>query len=129
MREAEAHGVRAEIRIDLPETLYVDSVDLCSIIGNILENAVIACKATEDRFIDLAVLTENDAQLFIVATNSFDGKARKEDQQYLSTRHTGEAHGLASVTATVEAYGGLARFSHEGSRFFSNIAIPLTQES
>ena len=123
------NAIRFQAKICLPAALPVSDVDLCTVIGNILENAVIACKATEDRFIDLAVLTENDAQLFIVATNSFDGKARKEDQQYLSTRHTGEAHGLASVTATVEAYGGLARFSHEGSRFFSNIAIPLKQES
>ncbi len=61
----------------------------------------------------------------IVVTNSFDGKTRKKDRQYQSTKHAGEAQGLASVTSTVELYGGMAKFSHEGNRFFSNVAIPL----
>ena len=84
-----------------------------------------ACVNTDDRFIDLTVLTENDAQLYIVETNSFDGKTRKRDHRDLSTKHTDEAIGLASVTTTAESYGGMARFSHEGNRFFSNIVIPL----
>ena len=60
------------------------------------------------RFIDLTILIENDAQLYIVATNSFDGKTRKKDQQYLSTKHAGEAYGIDSVRSIAESYGGVS---------------------
>lgn len=120
--------IRFTAQIRLPAALPVSDVDLCTVIGNILENAVIACITTDDRFIDLTVLTENDAQLYVIATNSFDGKTWKKDHKYLSTKRMGEAYGIDSITTTVESYGGMAQFSHEGNRFFSNIAIPLNHE-
>lgn len=117
--------IRFTVQIQLPALLTISDVDLCTVIGNILENAAMACMTTNDRFIDLTVLTENEAQLYIIETNSFDGKARRKDQQYLSTKRTGEAYGLDSIKTIAESYGGVANFSHEDNRFFSNIAIPL----
>ena len=43
MQKAEKSGIHTDIEIALPDILYIDSIDLCSIIGNILENAITAC--------------------------------------------------------------------------------------
>ena len=102
-------------------------MDLCGIVGNILENAITACQKMPEgqRWIQLTALTKNDSKLFIVATNSFDGKVRMKDGQFLSTKRSGQGIGLASILSTAERCGGSAQFSCQGQEFYSDIALPL----
>ena len=113
------------VQVRLPEALPVSDVDLCSMIGNILDNAVTACRKAEEKRIQLTVLTEDAAQLYIVAVNTFNGVVKLSDGKYLSTGRKGSGIGLSSVASTAEGYGGVARFSHRGTEFYSNVAIPL----
>ena len=117
--------IRFTLQIKLPEELPVSDVDLCSMVGNILENAVIACQEAEEKTIRLAVIGEPDGQLYLVAVNSFNGIVRQKNGTYYSTKRKQAGVGLSSVAATAESYGGVAQFSHEGKQFFSNVAIPL----
>lgn len=121
------NNIRFTAQIAFQFIHQISDVDLCTIMGNILENAVIACQKTEDRFIDLNMVTEEDLWLYIIETNSFDGKVRKKNGNYLSTNRNGNAFGLASISSTVESYGGVAQFYHEDTRFYTNIAIPLNK--
>lgn len=117
--------IRFTVRINYSDAQKISDVDLCTIVGNILENSVLACLKTDDRFIDMVFLEENDAQLYIVVTNSFDGNVRQANGIYLSTSRKGTALGLSSVMSIAESYGGVAQFYHEDKRFCSNVAIPL----
>ena len=123
---AEENAIRASFRIDLPEKLSVSDVDLCTIIGNILENAAAACLELpeEERTITLSVLVQNH-RLYIVATNSFSGVIRQRNGKYLSTRHSGNGIGLVSVRASAEKYHGKAEFTHSGKEFQSNVMLLL----
>lgn len=122
---AKKEDIDLNIQMDQWETLPVSDVDLCSIAGNILENAFTACKKTENRFIQLTYRLEERNWLYIVSTNSFDGTVRQKDGRYLSTNHRGSGLGLQSILSSAEKYGGVAEFSHSADRFFINIAIPL----
>ena len=122
----EQNHIRFTVHVNLDNRQQIADVDLCNMVGNILENAVIACQRTEPRFIQLSILAEEDVQLYIVAVNSFDGKVRKKGEKYLSANREGSGLGLASISSTAEKYGGPAQFSHDSNRFYSNIAIPLT---
>jgi len=113
------------VQVRLPETLPVSDVDLCSMVGNILENAVTACRKADEKRIHITILTEEAAQLYIVAVNTFNGVVKQADGRYLSTNRKGSGVGLSSVISTAEAYGGVAQFSHRGTEFYSNVAIPL----
>lgn len=42
---------------------------------------------------------------------------------YLSTHKGGHGIGLSSIAATAERYGGIAKFSHEGNEFHSDITL------
>ncbi|MBQ9060652.1 MAG: GHKL domain-containing protein [Firmicutes bacterium] len=112
------------LRVSIPDELGIRDVDLCNIVGNILENAVIACQEAEEKQIQLTILAEEDGQLYIVAVNSFDGKVRVRSGTYLSKERGRTGIGLSSIQSTAESYGGLAQFSHEGKFFYSNVAIP-----
>ena len=125
MHVAKLNGIDLALRVNLPDALPVSDVDMCSMIGNILENAVVACQKADEKVIRLTVLAEDGVQLYIVADNSFNGVVRQKDGWYLSTNRSGNGIGLASIASTAESCGGSAMFSHKGKRFYSNVAIPL----
>ena len=120
-------GIQLRWEFDLPEQLSVSDVDLCSMVGNILENAVTACQELERerRWIQLSVLVEYGTQLYIVATNSFSGRVRQRDGEYLSIHRKGNGVGLRSIRSTAEKYSGSAVFHHEGTVFCTDVMIPL----
>lgn len=124
---AAQHSTYLDLRIELPEDMPVTDVDLCSMVGNILENAIAATDElpAEKRWIQFAVIVQHGAQLCIVGTNSFSGKVRVLDGRYVSTHKNGNGIGLASITSTVEKYGGTVVFSHENNEFYTDIMIPL----
>lgn len=124
---ASLNEIEFELHVNIPEKLPVSDVDICSMVSNILENAVAACQSAEERTIQLTILTEKRMQLYIVVVNSFDGFVSERDGRYFSTKSDGSGIGLTSVAATAENYGGVAQFSHEGKLFYSNIAIPLNK--
>lgn len=93
--------------------------------GNILENAILACDEIRygEKFIDLAVRTE-DNYLYIVSSNSFSGNVKKIDGKYIST-HGGTGIGLSSIQTTAERLGGGASFSHNKQEFYTDVTLQL----
>jgi sensor histidine kinase regulating citrate/malate metabolism len=123
-------GIEMNLEIDLPASSSLPSLDQCSILGNILENAIIACGniPEEERYIDLLIRNDH-GQIYIVASNSFDGKVRVKDGRYLTTHHRkGHGIGLSSITSTAEKNGGMVRFSHEGKEFNTDVLLPFRKE-
>ena len=125
MQKAEKSGIHTDIEIALPGILYIDSIDLCSIIGNILENAITACMdiPKEKRFVHVIMSAEQNGELYISISNSFDGKAIKKKGRYQTTHKGGNGIGLISVAATASNYGGSAEFTHDDTVFYSDIIL------
>ena len=124
---AERRQIRLDLKIDLPDQMPVSDVDLCGMIGNILENASSACLKLPagQRWVQLTALTKNKAQLFIIATNSFNGKVKQKEGRYFSTNRSGTGLGLASIRTTAENYNGTAEFSHQDGEFYTDVVVPL----
>ena len=117
-------------RISLPDPCPIAEMDLCTILGNMLENAVRACETVPeaDRQIHLTITTMDEPNLYIVQSNSFDGNVRMRGGRYLTNLPGGTGLGLESIHATAEKYRGTARFHHEGKIFSTDIRIPLDLE-
>ncbi len=124
---AHQNEIRLRIAADLPKNLPLSDVDLCNIVGNILDNAITACLdiPQTDRYINLKLSCPNDVRFGIVASNSFSGKVRMEGDAYLSTHIGGSGIGLSSIRAAAERYGGTASFRHEEKEFINGIVIPI----
>lgn len=117
-------------RISLPDPCPIAEMDLCTILGNMLDNAVRACETVPeaDRQIHLTITTMDEPNLYIVQSNSFDGNVRMRGGRYLTNLPGGTGLGLESIQATAEKYHGTARFHHEGKIFSTDIRIPLDLE-
>ncbi len=101
---------------------------MAALFGNIMENAIYACAALPEgqRYFSLTSEIRHGNSLYIVSTNSFDGKVLKSaDGNYRSTKHGGQGTGLSSIAAAAEKYGGSSRFGSSGSEFYTDVVLKV----
>ncbi len=124
---ADAQGIKTLWQISLPEPLTVAELDLASLLGNLMENAIAGCATAPEgeRRFALSVEVRQENCLYIVSTNSFDGKPRKNGSRYLSTKRAGEGLGLLSISSVAEKYQGRALISHKGTDFFVDVMLRI----
>ncbi|MBR2674972.1 MAG: sensor histidine kinase [Mogibacterium sp.] len=86
---AKAEDVDFTANIALEKNLPVDSLTLCVILGNLLENALDACrKCAKDRFVRLQMMSEGES-LRIMLVNRYNGDVRRRGNFLLSTKKNG----------------------------------------
>jgi hypothetical protein len=125
--KAEQAGVEMDIRLTVPERMeQISDSSLCVIVGNLLENAGEACaRMTEGRrFIRLRSRLQYGT-LTITMDNSFDGRARRQGEAFLSSKRDEVGTGLRSVRAMAEKYGGGASFETDGAVFLSSVYVRI----
>ena len=123
---ARQYNIDVKFRIALPDELDISVSDLCSILGNLIENAIDGCKTAEEgeRYCYLSVVAEQHA-VYIVSTNSFSGELRPSGTAFHSTKHRGLGTGVPSMRAMAEKYGGTADFRSDGKEFQADIMIRI----
>lgn len=113
--------------VKLPEELPVESVDLCVLLSNLLENAMEATAALPrgERWVSVG-MGYRASRLSVTVDNSFDGRLERADGRLLSRKR---AHapgvGLRSVEAVAGRYQGSARFypDESGRVFHSEVLL------
>ncbi|MCL2010856.1 MAG: GHKL domain-containing protein [Synergistaceae bacterium] len=130
---AESEGVSVEARLEVPEnTGFVPAIDLCVVMGNLLENAVEACRRMKhgNKFIRVYSRIAGDRLSFAVV-NSFDGLWRESGKEgvYLSLKtDEGEGVGLSSVRAVCEKHRGLVQYEIAGDVWKSSVLVHMEEE-
>lgn len=125
-------AVDKEIRIDCKAQvecqLSVSDVDLCIILGNILDNAIEACDQieTEKRFIRIYIAI-NGQQLYISVQNAAKEDLDFEEKNYISKKRGNHGLGMKRVAAIIEKYEGYLKLSNEVGIFGTEITIPLIE--
>ena len=111
------HGIAADLRAAVPETVRVSDADLFSVLSNALENAIIAASAAPEgkRFVDLDLRLE-DGQLLLLVSNTFGRAPRMVDGMPVN-QHAGHGFGTKSIKLAVERMNGNCQFRINGDRF------------
>ena len=124
---ADAAGIDTDWNIEFPEPLPFSEFDMTGLFGNLMENAIAGCRTLPEgsRYFCLTAEVRHGNRLYVVSTNSFDGKVRAGEEGYRSTRHGGMGLGLASMTAAAEKYGGSVRASNSDREFFVDIVLKI----
>jgi len=106
--------------------LTTGAVDLCIIVGNLMENAIDACMVLpeKDRLIRIYMEMKN-TQLYISITNTAPtGKREKSGRRHLSTKGQGHGFGLARIDNIVERYSGYLSRNSEDGVYTTEILLP-----
>ena len=127
-----SHSIVKYWDVQIPAKCTISDTELCSLIGNILENVCTGCLTLEhpaDRFHRLTMFSQKNGFLVIKSENRFDGKVNKKNYRYLSTHKGGSGIGLTSIEAIAEKYGGMAYFSNTEEVFTIELIIKILPDT
>ena len=112
----------------VPPSLRISEIDLCTIIGNLLDNAMEACLRqtdTEERFIRVFIGILK-GQLYISVSNSTGNTIKKQGKTFLSSKDSpSHGFGLMRVDRIAAKYSGYVNRQHEEGIFATEIMLPL----
>lgn len=123
-----ARDIRVDATALVPSSLPFSDVDLCVMIGNLLDNSLEACLKipAEERFVRFYMSRAKD-NLYLYVMNSTDGCYRREPGRYLSTKSAADhGYGLLRIDRVVRKYHGYQDRQDEGNVFATEILLPLS---
>lgn len=126
-RIAEIQNTRISWRLDLPERLPLDEVDLCMMLGNLLENALRAVCAlpVEAREVRVVSGMIGGAMLGLSVENGYVGEIDFAPNGLPTSHKKDHGVGLASVAATVKRHNGTLSIAAKDGVFSAHILLSL----
>lgn len=122
-------GAEVDVKASVPQYLNINNAELCSMVGNLLENASEAIMKQQDGEKKLRVRikyrTGPPASLFIVVDNTHDSSIMQVGDAFASTKHGGEGLGTATVRETAERHHGATSFDYDGTLFRASVMLCL----
>ncbi len=103
--------------------------DICSIVGNALDNAIEYEKTLQDeekRLIKVAIYAQGNL-IVMRFENYFEGEFKEVDGSIATSKADKQNHGfgLKSMRFTAEKYGGVMKYEKKGSWFSLSFVIPV----
>ena len=126
-QQAQKSGVDIDIFVQLPETLSLPETTLSVVLGNLLENALEACRQVTDGEKKITVRGKADmGSVYFEITNTFAGNLRRNKEgKILSTKSGNHGLGLDSVSQLVKANGGVLEVEPKEKIF--RVSVLLTE--
>ncbi|MBN2604647.1 MAG: GHKL domain-containing protein [Bacilli bacterium] len=124
---ATKNNIEINYKAQVPKKLSISDIDLCVLIGNLIDNAVEACQKMQHenpRFIRLYIGIFKQ-QLYISVTNSTNEIIRKLDSEYITTKRGNHGHGLKRINNIVDKYDGYINRQNEPNVFVTEVLLPL----
>lgn len=114
--------IRVKAEAKIPVSLTVSELDLCIVIGNLLDNAIDACMElpVEERLIRIYMEMKGN-YLYLALTNTAGGKKK---HSFLTTKGEGHGFGISRVDAIVKKYGGYVKRASEDESFSTEVLLP-----
>jgi len=106
--------------------LKTSQLDLCIIIGNLLDNAIEACLALPENERVIRIYMEmKNTQLYMSFTNyTAQKKQKKINGRFLSAKGAGHGFGLVRIDNIIERYNGYISRNSEDGAYTTEIMLP-----
>lgn len=116
--------IKMTIDSSLPENSGIRDVDLCTILTNLLDNAIESCQKQTDAWI-FVHLCQKKEYLSIMIENSIQSDILADNPSLLTTKTNRHLHGigLAVVRKLVQKYDGILQFSVQNHVFIVKISL------
>lgn len=122
-------NIRVKCDAILPEHLAFPPVDLCVLLGNLVDNAVESCEKIPEvskRFLRIYICVRNN-QLYISVSNATSEVIRKLDKEYISRKRGNHGHGLKRIDLVAEKHRGYVNRKNEPGVFATEVLLPLEE--
>lgn len=111
----------------MPEKLRISSVDLCTILSNLLTNAFEAASKCESPNVEVQVKFL-ESNMMLVVTNSLAISPKMKDGEFVSDKaEEGHGYGIRNVKFCVEKYKGRYSALVEDDVFITKVILPASR--
>ena len=126
---AEQKNIRVNVKAAIPQGVPMTDVELCSVIGNLLDNAMEACEKLplEKRFIRVYI-DRFKGQFYLSVQNSSPEVLREKDT-FRTTKAGTHGFGLFRIDRVAKKYGGYVNRQYEEGIFATEMLVPIKNET
>ena len=110
----------------VPKALSVSDVDLCAILGNLLDNAIESCMRvqSEKRLLRIYMGIYRK-QLYISVSNSTNESRRQKLADFITRKQGEHGFGLQRIDRITEKYDGYVNRKNEPGVFVTEVMLPI----
>lgn len=122
---ARDRGVDLETSISLPPSLPLPDIDFCTILGNLLSNAVEAClrQTSSPAFIKINIGQAGKSMIALSVRNTYTHPIRLKDGCFMSSKREDLGTGTASVRYLAERYNGILNYTYKDGIFEASLLL------
>lgn len=105
-------------QINIPEGMFHGNFKICTILGNLLDNAIREAKKSERKYLCVEIYTKAGI-LFLFIENSYSGNVMKRRDKFKTTQKDGDFHGigLENVRKMIDMCGGEININYTDDTF------------
>lgn len=125
--QASAESIAVTIKANVPDHLLITDLELSIIVGNLLDNAIEACRTvTGGRFIRIFIGMKGKMLYFSMLNSA--GKKKAKVGNLFSSRKAGiHGFGLRRAEAILKEHGGWCKYNSEDGAFTSEFLVPAVE--
>ena len=132
--QCKSSGIKVNYSVFLPECIPLSDIEICSIIGNLFDNAIEAClriSSDDEKCIDLNIKPFQQ-MLSIVILNTSDGIYIPHKSHTFASRKTELSNinhglGLSRIETIVKKHNGMMDITPSKKDFTVSILLPLSE--
>ena len=123
---ARSKSIDVTVDANISLELKTSQLDLCIIIGNLMDNAIEACMELPEEERSIRIYMEmKQTQLYMSFTNTASSeKKNKVSGRFLSTKGENHGFGLVRIDSIIERYNGYISRNSEAGAFTTEILLP-----
>ncbi|WP_427338172.1 sensor histidine kinase [Caloranaerobacter sp. DY30410] len=133
LNKAKRKNIKMSVKVNLPEKIDVEDIDLSIILGNLLDNAIEACEKVEEdkRYIDIDIYMKNRNVIIKIKNSKVVepniNKSKIKERYTTKKDRDNHGFGLGNVKYVVDKYDGFMKVKDHENHFEVNIAIPQSK--
>lgn len=122
--QARGEGIAVTVQANLPRELTLSDLELSIVIGNLLDNAIEACRKAEgEKFLRLTLRIKGN-MLYFYLLNSAGKKQTKIGSLFRTGKSGVHGFGLHRAETIVRQHGGWVKYNSEDGAFTSEFLVP-----
>ena len=133
LAQAREVGIGTEVQFNLPAELSLPESDVAAILGNLVENALDACKSQTSghKFLNIKGDLVGGNMVALTVRNSYSGLIIRDGEAFISTKRQErvEGIGIASIKSIALRYHGVTKFAYSKNMFQASVLLTPDQDA
>lgn len=123
---AEQKSIQLNVKAHIPKGIEMTDVEMCSVLGNLLDNAIEACEKLpcDKRF--LRVYIDKFKGQFYLSVQNSSPSIQRDKGIFRTTKAGNHGFGLFRIDRIAKKYGGYVNRQYEEGVFATELLLPLS---